>query len=90
MEFISKNYIELHYLYCAKSRANLLGLLDAGILCESLANDLAYILATHRTRYETEYMTDGYDVEADLELNKQYWKHYKATLPSGLSQDDLL
>jgi hypothetical protein len=66
---------------CAKSKANLLRLLEAGVLNKQMAKDLAFILATHHTQYEREYMVDEDEIKATLELNEQYWAHYEIPLP---------
>ena len=61
----------------SEHRSNLLRLLDAGILSDSIAADLAYILATHLTDYERLDLTDEDEEAKALDLNMKYWEHYK-------------
>jgi len=62
---------------CAKAKASLVKLLKSGTLNETLAKDLAFILATHHTEYEMKYMTDENEIEEALKLNKTYWDLYE-------------
>ena len=61
----------------SKHRANLLRLLDAGILSDTIASDLAYILATHLTDYELLDLTNEDEKAKALDLNRKYWEHYE-------------